>query len=165
MLLGFKRQFAPFVREGSKTHTIRDKGGRVWKPGVVCDCFVDPRQKTMELLGRFPCVRVQDIRIDILPAARWIRIAGGLVITSEVRIDGTALELSELGPFAWRDGFRDNGKGPAAFVQMLGFWRGRLPFEGDLIHWQYAPELAGVGVTMAASRAAARALSNGGGRR
>ena len=58
MLLGFKRRFAPFVEEGSKTHTIRAKRKIAPKVGETCHCYVDPRQKTMRLLGRWTCVKV-----------------------------------------------------------------------------------------------------------
>jgi hypothetical protein len=64
MLLGFKRRFAPFVEEGSKTHTIRAKRKIRPKVGEVCHCYVDPRQKSMRLLGRFPCVKVETIDIS-----------------------------------------------------------------------------------------------------
>lgn len=53
MLLVFKRQFASFVEEGSKTHTIRGKQKIAPKVGDVAHCYVDPRQKSMRLLGRW----------------------------------------------------------------------------------------------------------------
>jgi hypothetical protein len=147
MTLGFKRQFETYVQEGSKRHSIRGKGGREWKRGDVADCFVNPRQKTMRLLGRFPVVKVEDISI------RERKI--GATLTIEVA--GSRLSEDEAGMLAWRDGFRDNGIG-GALDEMAEFWRGRLPFEGVIIHWEYAAELAGPNATRAASRAAARAL-------
>lgn len=64
MILGFKKQFHAFVQDGSKTHTIRAKGKRrSFRPGDMCDCYGNHRQKSMFLLGRFPCVKVQKIRI------------------------------------------------------------------------------------------------------
>lgn len=51
MLLGFKRQFAKYVEEGSKTHTVRGFRKISPKVGDICHCYVDPRQKTMRLLG------------------------------------------------------------------------------------------------------------------
>jgi hypothetical protein len=141
MMLGFKKQFEKYVEDGSKRHSIREKGGRQWRPGMVADCFVNPRQKSMRCLGRWTVTKVQDIRIAVLPAKDWITFNGGargtVVLTAGVWIDGVQVEPDELGLLAWRDGFRGNGKGPAAFVQMMGFWKGRLPFEGDLIHWDY----------------------------
>lgn len=152
MMLGFKRQFAPFVEEGSKTHSVRAKGGRDWKRGEVADCFVDPRQKTMRLLGRFPVLRVQPITIREVP------LVGGLAIW----IDGEPLSYDEANAFAWRDGFRENVDCDS-LEEMARFWRrehdlGAKPFEGIVIHWQYSKALAGRLATKAASRAAARAL-------
>jgi hypothetical protein len=125
MILGFKRQFAPFVEDGSKTHTIRARGQRRRFVAFedVCDCYVDPRQRTMRLLGRWPCVKVEEIQIT----------AAGNVLIEDV-----LLTASELTLFAWRDGFRSSG--PAGAVsEMMAFWKGQLPFRGDLIHWKYNP--------------------------
>lgn len=129
MLLGFKRRFAPFVEEGSKTHTIRDRGKRrSFIAGKdVCDCYVDPRRETMRLLGRWPCTRVQEVRIFEHKSA-----TNGV----SVFVCGVGLDHDEKNSLAWRDGFRSNGR-DGAFVEMLSFWKGRLPFVGDMIHWDY----------------------------
>jgi hypothetical protein len=142
MLLGFKRQFAPFVEEGSKTHTIRAR--RLIRPrvGEICHCFVDPRQKTMRLLGRFPCVRVEPVTIIIPPDA-----------PIEIWIAGVCLSPGEANAFAWRDGFRPELRCEAAGAMRL-FWqavhgrkffdvRGRMIFDGDLIHWRFFPRSVG----------------------
>lgn len=122
MLLGFKRQFEPFVQDGSKRHTIRALGKRrAFRVGDICDCYVDPRRKTMRLIGRWPCVKVEDIHI-------WVN--------RRVFIDGVRLSHDECDELAWRDGFRLPPKN-SAFVQMMMFWEGRLPFHGQLIHWDY----------------------------
>lgn len=124
MLLGFKRRFAPFVEDGSKTHTIRGVRKIVPKVGETCHCYVDPRQKSMRLLGRWPCVKVEEIHI-------WISTTG-LV---RVFIDGIELDAGEKNELALRDGFRTPGKLP--FAEMMEFWDGRLPFSGHVIHWDY----------------------------
>jgi hypothetical protein len=124
MLLGFKRQFAPFVKEGSKTHTIRGTRKIMPRVGETCHCFVDPRQKTMRLLGRWPCVKVQGILIF---EDRLLK---------RVFIDGEELTQDEKLALAWRDGFRNFGE-KMAFAEMMMFWTGRLPFEGHLIHWRH----------------------------
>lgn len=121
MLLGFKRRFAPFVVDGSKTHTIRATRKNLPKVGEMCHCYVDPRQKTMRLLGRWPCVKVQQISISIY----------GLVI-----IDGESLDVDESNVLAWRDGFRSR-QPDEAFDEMMEFWQGRLPFRGHVIHWKW----------------------------
>lgn len=154
MLLGFKRRFAPFVQDGSKTHTIRAKGKRrPFRVGDICDCYVDSRQKTMRLLGRWPCVKVETIVVYECGDGRF-----GVVV------DGIELTPDEKAALAWRDGFR-SGPRAEAFTEMMQFWMrthgdGRpievsrvnfpvqgeplvakhgkaLSFEGYIIHWQY----------------------------
>ena len=131
MLLGFKRRFAPFVENGTKTHTIRAIRKRRPRVGEVCHCYVDPRQKSMRLLGRFPCVKVE--RISIYESESAISSYG-----VSVNIDGVSLDATEKDALAHRDGFRSGG-----FKEMLQFWKGRLPFEGEVIHWRYTKLIVG----------------------
>ena len=134
MLLGFKRRFAPFVEDGSKTHTIRalrkpSKFGyavRSPRVGEMCHCYVDPRQKTMRLLGRWPCVKIE--RITIASNTPYSRYG--------IWINGNVLTEDERNLLAWRDGFRTCGHQEHAFEEMMEFWEGRLPFTGDIIHWK-----------------------------
>ncbi len=125
MLLGFNRRFVEYIQDGSKTHTIRGKRKRPPRVGEICHCYVDARQKTMRLLGRWPCVRLQDIRID----------EEGIVMESLV------LDADECDLLAYLDGFRPPNSSlqrpGAAFALMLQFWKGRLPFQGDVIHWDF----------------------------
>jgi hypothetical protein len=130
MMLGFKKQFETYVEEGSKRHSIRARGGRRWKPGVVADCFVNPRQKTMRCLGRWTVTKVEEIRIRLV-------VRGKVLL--EIAVAGEVLSHDEANALAWRDGFRGNGR-EGALEQMAGFWRknhGLEVFEGDLIHWDY----------------------------
>jgi hypothetical protein len=119
MLLGFKRQFAPRVEDGRKTHTIRAKRKRRPRPGETCHCYVDPRQKTMRLLGRWACRRVEDIEFRVSDTCEV-----------SVWVDGQPLDEDQRECLARADGFSD-------FAAMMQFWKGRLPFAGDLIHWHY----------------------------
>lgn len=134
MLLGFKRQFAPFVENGTKTHTLR--GVRKIAPhvGETCHCYVDPRQKTMRLLGRFPCVKVDPVTLDFEPV--------GVAYRLRVTIADQTLSFDEAVEFARRDGFR--GEDPLA--EMARFWisTSRLtdhlesrPWHGTVIHWKF----------------------------
>lgn len=152
MLLGFKRRFAPFVQDGSKTHTIRAERKRPPRVGEMCHCYVDPRQKTMRLLGRFQCVKVEPIEI-------YERGDGAFGVV----ISGQELSRDEKSALAWRDGFRDAGR-HGAFREMMSFWMrthsdGRpvtyarngdpqvadlprrpgcvLAFRGQIIHWRF----------------------------
>ncbi len=131
MLLGFKRRFSPFVEDGSKQHTIRSIRKIPPRVGEICHCYVDPRQKTMRLLGRWPCVRVEAITIDF---REW-RQSAPLVVT----IDSVRLTDEEADLLFERDGFRDlTGETYQHMHQAAEFWRGRsFPFEGHLIHWRH----------------------------
>lgn len=129
MMLGFKRRFAPMVEEGSKTHTLRGKRKIRPRVGETLHCYVDPRQKTMRLLGRWKCTKVEDVLITD---------------TGAMFIQGQQLDEDEKREFAWRDGFRTRGK-VHAFEEFMDYWRSLkaagkkrpLPFNGDLIHWRY----------------------------
>lgn len=144
MLIGFKRRFAPFVEDGSKTHTIRAIRKIPPRVGEMCHCYVDPRQKTMRLLGRWPCVKVE--RIEIFRDA-----------TYHIAVDGVELSAPEMDLLAWRDGFRPplvyyrefaefsfrphtpseaNPRGCS--TDMLAYWQELhdLPFQGQIIHWK-----------------------------
>lgn len=126
MLFGFRGMFETFVVEGSKTHTIR--GRRKIRPrvGKVADCYVDSRQKTMRLLGRWPITKVEEIRIE----EHW----PGLKVT----IDGVELDPAEANLLFHRDGFRDRtGETYCSMAQARMFWADNLPFVGDLIHWDF----------------------------
>lgn len=124
MLLGFKRQFHAYILEGSKTHTIRATRRTPPKAGEICHCYGDVRQKTMFLLGRWPCILVQDIEIS----GGWETRSGDFF--GDVKIDGSSLDNDEREQLARRDGFPD-------FAWMMEFWRGRLPFRGQIIHWDF----------------------------
>lgn len=131
MLLGFKPRFEPYIIEGSKTHTIRRKKRIRPRVGEICHCFGGVRQRTMHLLGRWPCVRVDDIRID--------RAANDAFVALMVAINGEALWPDEIVDFFYRDGFRAPGRCP--IQQARDFWdvtHDVYPFEGDLIHWDFS---------------------------
>jgi hypothetical protein len=144
MLLGFKRQFAQFVEEGSKTHTIR--APRVIQPkvGEICHCYVDPRQKSMRLLGRWPCVRVEPITLDF--------VKYGMAYVLRITIADQILSMDEASSFAWADGFRSRERAnmlrtekTASLDEMANFWiaskrltdsLNSTPWRGTVIHWQ-----------------------------
>jgi hypothetical protein len=60
------------------------------------------------------CTRVQDITIT----ENWF-----------IFVDGVELDADEYEPFAQSDGF-------GSFHEMMGFWEGRLPFAGHIVHWR-----------------------------
>lgn len=129
MLLGFKRQFAPFVEDGSKTHTIRAVRKIAPRVGETAHCYVDPRQKTMRLLGRFLVVRVQAFVMERLSEDPTVEGIG-------IRIEGELLSPDEREAFFHRDGFREPGR--SATNQAFDFWSVRvLPWHGQIIHWDF----------------------------
>jgi len=125
MLLGFKRRFEPYITNGSKTHTIRAARKGMPKVGDRLDCYVDPRQKTMRLLGRWLCVKVEEIIID----------SDGIYLGK--LSDRHPLDKDEIEALAFRDGFRDY-RFNSHFEEMMKFWKGRLPFHGYIIHWDFS---------------------------
>lgn len=132
MLLGFQKRWAPFVSDGSKTHTIRaNSKRRPFRVGDSCDCYVDPRQKTMRHLGSWPCVKVEKIQIFAMPNAESQKYP--LII----RIDDQPLSKDETEAFLFRDGFRSSEHATHSREAYL-FWKKRLPFTGQIIHWRYS---------------------------
>jgi hypothetical protein len=142
MLLGFQERFAPFVLDGSKTHTIRAERKVEMKAGEMCHCYVNPRRKDMKLLGRWPCVRVEYIEIYERGDGTF-----GVVISSDYR-NGYARNWHELGScekdlLAWKDGFRHARKATTrgCFKLMMDYWKpknGRpLDFRGVIVHWRF----------------------------
>ena len=156
MLLGFKRRFEPMVKDGSKTHTIRARrrDGRVPKIGEVLHCYTDVRQSSEELLGRWPCTKVEPITI-MIPF-----YVAGVPPSMAIRIADAALTEEEIALFAWRDGFRSAPRSPImlkpgdprAAQEMARFWRlthGRgitsCDFRGYVYHWDYAQPMPAPG--------------------
>ena len=88
----------------------------------------------MHLLGRWLCVKVEDIVIST---------------SGTIFVDGVSLSLDEANLLAWRNGFRpvgsSEGRPGPAFELFFRYWRtlkqnGKkraLPFSGDIIHWDY----------------------------
>ena len=115
-LYDFKPRFVPLILAGSKTHTIRTHRAHPDKPGNTLHLYTRLRTKKAQLLRRVQCVAIQEIVIaDLMPPV--------------IFIDGEALNHSEEEAFANRDGF-------LSFQEMMEFWKGRLPFKGQIIHWR-----------------------------
>lgn len=125
MLMGFEKRFADDVRSGRKRHSIRH-----WRmnPGEICHCYVNPRQKTMRLLGRWPCVKVEEILITLCYGES----------APDIWIERQRLSEDERDEFAKRDGF------PGGWPEMLAYWEAKGTakwavklFRGYVIHWDY----------------------------
>lgn len=128
-LYNFQPRFVPFIKAGTKKHTIRKKRKHPDKPGNTLHLYTGLRLKPIKgvsqakLILRATCVKVEVIEI-------WQTQAGEVdPMYTAVRIDGCDLSPDEKTQLARRDGFSD-------FHEMMNFWDGRLPFEGHIIHWK-----------------------------
>src|ERR1051326_3119314 len=123
MLLGFQRQFIPYLLDHSKRHTIRAMRKRPFRVGDICHCYGNVRRKTEFLIGRWPCIKTGEV---VIYRAHEIGI----------EIDGVKLNRDEKDSLAWADGFRPPGISLAspgmALHDMAEFWRARL---ADVSHW------------------------------
>jgi hypothetical protein len=123
-LYNFMPQFVPSIKKGTKTHTIRAPRAHPDKPGNILHLYMGLRTRSVELIMRVPCVKVEDVLI------RQRRgISSDATDIFEVVIDGVGLEADEKESLAVRDGFKN-------FKEMMKFWNGRLPFVGHIIHWK-----------------------------
>lgn len=119
-LYNFQPRFVDAILAGTKTHTIRAARAHPDKPGSTMHLYTGLRHKGARLLGRWPCVKVEEIHIEPWNTADD---------KARVWIDYEELDLDEKQALARRDGFAD-------FPEMVRFWKGRLPFDGHIIHWK-----------------------------
>lgn len=116
-LYNFQKRFAPKILSGEKRHTIRAKRARATKAGQMLHLYTGLRQKGAQLLMRTVCTRVETITIGL----------DGVIWIGESKLD-----RGEKEALAKSDGFD-------SFAEMMSFWKGRLPFRGDIIHWSFPP--------------------------
>lgn len=105
------------IEDGRKRHTIRAKRRYPTKPGDTCHLYTGLRTKSARLLKRSPCTKVEDIEIK------------GEELNPTVVVDGLVLSRDERERLAYCDGFD-------SFDEFAAFWKGRLPFSGDITHWE-----------------------------
>lgn len=112
----FKEQFVVPIRSGRKKHTIRARRARATRPGERLMLYTGMRTKRCQkIIPDVVCTKVEGIEIH-----EWT-----------VRVDGNILFADECEALAVADGF-------PSFAHMMHFWKGRLPFEGEIIHWRLA---------------------------
>jgi hypothetical protein len=130
-LLGFKDRFVSLIESGEKRHTIRGHRADI-EAGTRLDLYARPRQKGMRLIFRAPCTKVEQIEIRDFAAG----------VDAGIRIDGIELSGDERELLAKADGFTQSKVNEhfvsTAWLDMLMFWEGRLPFDGVIIHWDFA---------------------------
>lgn len=143
----FKERFVPFVLEGSKPHTIRQRRNQTVQPGVTLYLYYGMRTKYCRKLREEICTDVRTIQI----------MKSGKVFICDKRLDGHQflyfinkkykpagryLSESEKDKLAWLDGFRPDGstlqKPKDCFDLMIRFWKQthKLAFTGDIIYWE-----------------------------
>lgn len=141
--LNYQERFVPFVKDGSKPHTIRARRKHPIKAGDMLYHYTGMRTKHCQKIAEDKCLTVCSILIT----------ADGNVAIFKKRIEvlpDTLMELiqnkcdllsyRDCDRLAWQDGFRpegssfDNCKG--CFDVMLRWWRltHQLPFLGDIIY-------------------------------
>lgn len=136
----FKEFWEPMLLDGSKTHTIRARRRNYDRPGSAFYGFIGQRTPRCRRVVESQVVRVESIVIRAT-GEMWL----GPFVEQDERGKPTARDLirfpetyglgkltrDECEQLARRDGFRTGG-----LAEMLGFWSGRLPFFGDVIHWR-----------------------------
>jgi hypothetical protein len=113
-LYNFQQRFVPFVLSGAKRHTIRATRAHPDRPGNTLRLYTGLRTKWACLLMRTPCIKVEEITIEMRPPKRTGVLTRGLLFPG-VSIDGQKLASDELEALAWRDGF-------SSFHEMVKFW-------------------------------------------
>ena len=125
-LYNFKERFGPFILDGRKRHTIRATRKVRDKVGNVAHLYIGLRTKYPFLLGRFPITKIEPI--EILHGCTCKQTSCEHSV--RVLIDGQELSADEREKLARLDGFEN-------FTEMRAFWKGRLPFTGEIIHWRW----------------------------
>lgn len=117
MVLGFKKQFVPLIKSGSKIHTIRiDKHNR-WKAGMKMHMATGVRtKKYKQFCGTLTCIRTQKIQIIYKKTSPCPKIF----------VDGKLLNSDESYLLAKADGFSNTWE----FRQWFN-----KDFRGKIIHW------------------------------
>lgn len=111
-------RFVPMIRDGRKRFTIRARRKYEDVPGDIMHLYTGLRTRGAMLIFRVPCVKVEEIRLA--------RFEGATVVTvSSQPLDGGEMELLAL-----NDGFE-------TFAEMMEWWQPNMPFEGQVIHWDY----------------------------
>lgn len=117
-LLNFQSRFVDDIRLGRKLHTIRARRKHPIKAGDSLYLYCGARTaRCFKILPEpVKCSRVESIEINAKT-------------TGMVTLAGVPLTYDEREQLAVADGFRN-------WDEMLAFWDGRLPFEGNIIHWR-----------------------------
>jgi hypothetical protein len=131
-LYNFQKRFVVPILAHKKKHTIRATRRHPDKVGNIAHLYTGLRIKgAATLLGRFPIVKIEDIEISagcVIRGRRCRCLPLHCRRTARIWIDDQELSGDEREKLARLDGFRD-------FTEMQQFWKGRLPFKGQIVHW------------------------------
>lgn len=148
----FQKQFAPYVKDGSKPHTLRAYriDGQLPKPGQLAHLYTGMRTpKCEKLIDPSPEI-LTVITVFIFPNGDFYTTAlmdaeeAELYLHFPDRLD--EIESSKITHFmknsiAWEDGFRPPGSSfsqPGEAFELMKSWVSKthiLPFAGTLIRW------------------------------
>lgn len=135
MLLGFKKQFEPMIRNGSKRHTLRGESKVTRVVGGICHNYTGLRTKKCKLIGRWRCTRIERVEIGIV--ASPVDPDGRFTIV----IEGEELTPIDRCVFAYADGFRKGKRGDVAAMRAFWVKENKLKsgswWTGVLIHWDF----------------------------
>jgi len=123
-LYNFKERFAPFILDGRKRHTIRATRKVRDRVGNIAHLYTGLRTRKATLLGRYPIIKIESI--EIIPDCPCNQ--HHCLKPIRVRISDEELSPDECEKLARLDGFEN-------FAEMKAFWKGRLPFKGEITHW------------------------------
>ena len=142
--LGFQKQWAPMVADGTKPHTIRAprkrnlKGCHHGEPCRVGDrlqLYSGMRTKACRKLADAICTDVTPIVIRELGGGT-LTISTGAISGSIIWWEKTTLSVSEAASLARNDGFADADEMANWFDRVHG-----LPFKGFLVEWMLVGEV------------------------
>lgn len=117
----FKARFAPLIRSGAKTQTVRAERKRHALAGETLQLYTGMRTRSCKLIAKATCVAVSPIRFVFEPQP--LIFLHGLQHADEATLDH----------FAQRDGF-------TGWADLAAFWAKEHPdltaFSGVLIQWR-----------------------------
>jgi hypothetical protein len=124
------------IADGFKTHTLRSESRQPRTVGGICHCYTGLRTPQCELIGRWPCSRIDRAEIFIDPERGF-----------SVAINEALLRWDELISLAYADGFRFAGRGSKEqgdVLAMKAFWirenglgKRISRWTGQMIHWDF----------------------------
>lgn len=122
MVIGFKKQFIPKIKAGTKIHTIRRDEHKRWKQGITMHMATGIRTKKYRCFDKKACKSIQDIRIVHFDT----NMCNAVLSWASVWIDGKPLNDAQVKALALNDGFMS--------IKEFFEWFNE-DFAGRIIHW------------------------------